>query len=262
MSSLTQTCESPLPVPAASPSSEAKDALRRIFPVLLAVFPFGMLYGAVAVEAGLTTAQAMGFSAAVYAGASQFVALEMMGIGSPVAVVAVSVFALNFRHVLYSASVGRQLGRFSPIEKAAAFFFLVDPVFGEAEARAAQGPLTRTYYFVYCIVLYVSWLVSTFIGAVFGGLIEDPAIFGLDFILPVYFLTLLMGFRARARFYPVAAASFVTSTALYLTVGAPWHVTFGALGGILYAVIATPGGTTPAGIGKGGEANAAGEPVG
>lgn len=223
-----------------TPSSEARDALRRILPVLLAVIPFGLVFGAVAVDSGLTIAQTVGFSASVYAGASQFVALEMMAIGSPVLVVAISVFALNFRHVLYSASLGRHLVRFSPLEKAAAFFFLVDPAFGEAEARALQGQLTKTFYFVYCLVLYVGWLLATLAGAVFGGLIEDPEAFALDFILPVYFLTLLMGFRARAGFYPVMLASAATSIALYVTVGPPWHVTFGALGGILYAAIAAP----------------------
>lgn len=218
--------------------SEVRAGLRQVLPVLVAVWPFGMVYGAIAVDAGLTVGQTVGFSATVYGGASQFVAIEMIGIGSPVLVVALSVFALNFRHVLYSASIGRRLTLFSPVQKAAAFFLLTDPTFASAEARAAEGPLTKTFYFAYNIALYLSWLVTSLIGALFGGLIENPEAFALDFILPVYFLTLLMGFRARASFYPVVLASAVTSIILFVTVGPPWHVTFGALGGLLYAVLA------------------------
>jgi predicted branched-subunit amino acid permease len=218
--------------------SEVRAGLRQVLPVLVAVLPFGLVYGAIATDAGMTVGQTVGFSAAVYGGASQFVALEMIGVGSPVILVALSVFALNFRHVLYSASIGRKLTRFSPVQKAAAFFLLTDPTFASAEARAAEKPLTKTFYFAYNIALYIAWLLSSLAGALFGGLIEDPKAFALDFILPVYFLTLLMGFRARTAFYPVVFASAVTSIVLFVTVGPPWHVTFGALGGILYAVLA------------------------
>ena len=220
--------------------SEVRAGLRQVLPVLVAVLPFGMVYGAIAVDAGLTVWQAVGFSITVYGGASQFVAIEMIGLGSPVLVVALSVFALNFRHVLYSASIGRRMGLFSPVQKALAFFLLTDPTFASAEARAAEQPLTKTFYFAYNLALYVAWQLSTLIGALFGGLIEDPEAFALDFILPVYFLTLLMGFRARAGFYPVVIASAVTSIVLFLTVGPPWHVTFGALGGLVYAVLMPP----------------------
>ena len=223
-----------------SPAAEARDGLRRILPVLVAIIPFGLVYGAVARNAGLTVAEIMGFSAFVYAGASQFVALEMIGLSSPVLAVAVTIFALNFRHVLYSAAVGRHLTLFSPLQKAIAFFLLVDPVFGEAEARATRGPITPSFYFVYALVLYSCWLMSSFTGAVFGSLIGDPATFALDFILPVYFLTLLMDFRRRRNFLPVALASGVASLILLVSVGPPWNVTIGALGGILYAFFAKP----------------------
>ena len=118
--------------------SEVRAGLRQVLPVLVAVWPFGMVYGAIAVDAGLTVGQTVGFSATVYGGASQFVAIEMIGIGSPVLVVALSVFALNFRHVLYSASIGRRLTLFSPVQKAAAFFLLTDPTFASAEAKVGS----------------------------------------------------------------------------------------------------------------------------
>jgi 4-azaleucine resistance transporter AzlC len=220
--------------------SEVRDALRRVLPLIIAIAPFGLVYGAVAKNAGLTTAEILGFSALVYAGASQFVALEMVGLGSPVMAVAVTIFALNFRHVLYSASVGRNLTRFSPLQKAAAFFFLVDPVFGEAEVRAAKGQITKRFYFVYASILYLCWNLSSLAGAQFGSLIGDPTTLALDFILPVYFLTLMMDFRHRRHFLPVALASGVASLVLLVTVGPPWNVTLGALGGILYAVLAKP----------------------
>ncbi len=223
-----------------SARSEIRAALRQLLPILFAAVPFGMLYGAIAVGAGLTLWQTLGFSATVYAGASQLAALQLIGLGAPVWSVLLTVFALNFRHVLYSASIGRHLTRFSATQKAAAFFLLVDPMFGAAEARASGQKLTKTFYFAYGLVLYFGWIAATLVGAVFGALIDDPRALGFDFILPVYFLTLLMTFRFRSLFYPVALASAVVSILVYLTIGPPWHVTIGGFAGILCAAIVKP----------------------
>lgn len=214
--------------------------MRALLPVLLAVLPFGMVYGAVAVQKGLTTTEALGFSGAIFAGASQLAALELMGISAPIWSILLTVFALNFRHVLYSASISRHLGGFSPVQKALAFFLLVDPLFGSAEVRAAQRRLTPTFYFTYGVTLYCSWLLATLAGASFGRLIEDPDAFGLDFVLPVYFLGLVMSFRRRASFYPVAGTSLVVSVIAYWLAGPPWHVSLGGLAGIAVAAIIGP----------------------
>ncbi|KQT86054.1 AzlC family ABC transporter permease [Aurantimonas sp. Leaf443] len=222
------------------PASEISAAMRDVLPVILAIFPFGLLAGAVSVGAGMSVLEAVGLSASVYAGASQLAAIEMQSHGVPLWSVLVTVFALNFRHVLYSAAVGRHLTRFSGLQKALAFFLLVDPTFGAAESRAARGQITKRYYFVYGLVLYGVWLVTTLVGAVFGSAIENPAAYGIDFILPAYFLALLMTFRHRGGFYPVALASLASSTLVYLLLGPPWHVTIGALGGIAYAALAAP----------------------
>ena len=48
-------------------------------------------------------------SATVYAGASQMVGIELFGNKVPPWLIVLSIFAVNFRHVLYSASFGRHM---------------------------------------------------------------------------------------------------------------------------------------------------------
>ena len=228
-----------------SPAPEARggeiaDALREVLPVLVAIVPFGMVFGALAIDAGLTALQAMGFSAAIYAGASQLVILQLVALGTPLWSILVAVVALNFRHVLYSASIGRRLGRFDTAEKALAFYLLVDPTFAAAEERAARRPLTKRFYFAYAGALYLVWLVATYAGIVFGKLIGDQRAIGLDVLLPIYFLALTLGFRRRDGFGVVFASAAIASVAVYLTLGSPWHVTLGGLAGIAAAVLRTP----------------------
>ena len=78
--------------------------LRDGLPVMLAVTFFGALFGATGVSNGLTFWQTVGASASAFAGASQFVFLDLYNQQVPVWSVLLAVFAVNFRHVLYSAS--------------------------------------------------------------------------------------------------------------------------------------------------------------
>ncbi|WP_427023999.1 AzlC family ABC transporter permease [Aureimonas ureilytica] len=227
-----------------SRSSEFRAGVAHSAPLLLALVPFGAVYGALATRTGFTLAETLGFSLSVYAGSSQFLALQMIGTGAPVWAILIGVFAINFRHVLYSASVGRHLSRFDGVEKALAFFLLVDPSFAAAEARASGGVVRKTYYFAFALMLYVGWALASLLGALFGRLIENPERYALDFALPIYFLAQTMAFRHRRQFWPVAGTSAIVALLAYATLGTPWHVTLGGLAGILVASLRTP--ETPA----------------
>jgi predicted branched-subunit amino acid permease len=103
--------------------SEFFQGVRASLPIVAAAAPFGMLFGALAVDNGLTVGQAVLMSATVFAGASQMVGLELFGADIAPWIVVLSVFAVNFRHVLYSAALGRRIGLFKPWQKPVAFFF-------------------------------------------------------------------------------------------------------------------------------------------
>jgi len=211
-------------------------------PVVVAAMPFGLLFGALAVEYGLSVTEAVLFSALVYAGASQMVGIDLFGQNVAPWLVALSIFAVNFRHVLYSAAIGRRLGHWSTFRKAVGFFFLIDPQYAESERKLQKGEsISFAWYMGMAIPIYVAWVSEAAIGAIFGGLIEDPESLGLDFLLPIYFLGLVMSFRKSPGWLPVVVISAVASIVAFLVVGSPWHVSIGAAAGILYAVILVPG---------------------
>jgi predicted branched-subunit amino acid permease len=72
---------------------------------------------------------------------------------------------------------------------------------------------------------------------VLGAFIGDPRSIGLDVLLPVYFLGLVMGFRKRPNWLPVVIASSLASMAAIKFVGSPWHVSIGAVAGIIVAAL-------------------------
>ena len=222
---------------------EIRDGLRAAVPVIISVLPFGLLFGALAVDNGLTPFEATLMSTTVFAGASQMVGIQLFGHDIAPWLIVFSIFAVNFRHVLYSAAFGRRISRLGFWQKAISFFFLTDPQFAETERRAGMDqPVTLRWYLTLGVAIYVFWIAETFVGAVFGGMIADPHAFGVDFLLPIYFLGLVMGFRHRPLWLPVVVASAIASIVAWKFVGSPWHVSLGALAGIVVAVAAPLGG--------------------
>lgn len=220
---------------------EFLQGVRASLPILAAAAPFGMLFGALAVDNGLSVGEAVFMSAIVFAGASQMVGLELFGARVAPWIIVLSIFAVNFRHVLYSAALGRRFGLMPGWRKAAAFFFMTDPQYAASEARGDSGkPLTFAWYMGMAAPIYVFWVLEAWIGALFGRLITDPASLGIDFLLPIYFLGLVLGFRSRSGWLPVVVASALGSTVAFHTVGTPWHVSLGALAGVIVAMLLPP----------------------
>lgn len=217
--------------------SDIRSGAKEALPILVAIVPFAVLFGAVAIKSGFSVGETVFASALIYAGASQFVMLDLLGQQTPAWSIILAVFAVNFRHVLYSASISQHLSNFSPLQKALSFFLLVDPQFATAEARAENGGLRPAYYFAYGLLLYITWIFTTYLGALFGGFIENPAAWGIDFILPLYFIGLVLGFRQRRHFWPVFAVSALASMGAYFLFGNPWNIAVGGLVGMAYAAI-------------------------
>ncbi len=215
--------------------NEFKDGVKASLPIVAAASPFGAVYGAAAVSQGMSFFETVFMSMAVFGGASQMVAVDLLATPLPFWTIVLSVFAVNFRHILYSASLGRKMHRFGPIQKALAFMVLIDPQWALSEKRSLSGPLTTGFYFGLATPLWIIWLVSTAFGAMFGKLVTNPEAIALDFVLPLYFIALLMGFRERYGWLPVVVVSGSAGLVAYWMIGAPWHVACGAFAGILFA---------------------------
>jgi predicted branched-subunit amino acid permease len=228
-------------IPTSSRLGEFLNGMRFGVPVVVASAPFAVLFGALAVDNGFSVFEAFLMSAAVFGGASQMVGIELFGHHVAPWLIVLSIFAVNFRHVLYSAGIGRRIAHWPLVQQALGYFILTDPQFAIAEARAEAGKRVGfVWYLGLGLPVYVFWVVETVIGALLGKLIPDTSALGIDFLLPIYFLGLVMGFRKRPLWLPIVLVSAAASILAYKTVGSPWHVTIGALAGVLLAVILPP----------------------
>ncbi|HVE99780.1 MAG TPA: AzlC family ABC transporter permease, partial [Rubrobacteraceae bacterium] len=78
---------------------------KAIAPVLIALIPFAVAFGATAVGNGLSSLEALAMSVFVFAGAAQLAAIPLLSAGASVAIIVLTVLVVNLRMTLYSASL-------------------------------------------------------------------------------------------------------------------------------------------------------------
>jgi predicted branched-subunit amino acid permease len=217
---------------------EILSGMRATLPSLISALPFGILLGAVSANMGLSTGEILLMNMTIYAGASQLVGIELFRHNVAPWLVVASIFAVNFRHILYSAALANHIEHFSLGKKLIAFFLMVDPQFAESLKRAeSETPLTFTWYLAFGLTFYITWQITAVLGAIFGSLVGDPRALGLDVLLTVYFLGLTLGFRKKDNWLPTVLASGLAAILAKHLVGSPWHISIGALFGILVATL-------------------------
>jgi 4-azaleucine resistance transporter AzlC len=177
-----------------TPKSVFWRGFRAGLPFLLVVAPFGLLFGVVGTEAGLSILQVLSFSVLVNAGAAQFSAVTLMSEDAPTIVVLLTSLAVNLRMAMYSAAMVPHFGKLNLRLKLLVSYFLVDQSFALGLNEFEEQPqLTSTqkvaYFFGTVVSLAPVWFTSTYIGAALGQSIPDA--FSLDFAIPICFIALI-----------------------------------------------------------------------
>ena len=217
------------------------DGIKNGAGIAISIAPFGAIFGAVAVDTGLSIAEATLMSVFLYAGVSQLVGIDMFGKNIAAWMIILSILAVNFRHILYSAAMVHVVRHWTFSQKAVGFFVLVDPQFATSVSKHQAGErVSFTWYMGYASVLFVSWVLSTVFGAFFGNLVTNPHALGFDVLLPIYFMGMVMGFRSSSNFMVVMAVSAIGSILAFKFVGSPWHVSIGGIAGVFVAVLMPP----------------------
>jgi 4-azaleucine resistance transporter AzlC len=133
-----------------SPRQEFWHGVRDETPILLGVVPFGLIFGALAINMHLSVAAAQAMSSIVFAGSSQFIAAQMIGAGTSGLVILMVVFVVNLRHALYSASVAPHLRHLKPGWKLLLSYLLTDEAYAVAITHYNRDgdPANRHWYFL------------------------------------------------------------------------------------------------------------------
>jgi len=211
--------------------------LKTIAPIIIAAMPIGLVFGAVAAAKGLSPLEATLMSAMVFAGGSQFVAMDIWTHPASWTALGFAALLVNIRHVLMGASIGGKMGSFSPWRKYLSMLVMADENWAMAEARARKATLTPAFFAGLSVLFYLNWIACTLAGALLGAFLGDPAVIGLDFAFPAVFIVLVMGFWKGAATGMVLIASALASILVHYLVPGAWYIAAGAAAGLVAAVV-------------------------
>lgn len=194
---------------------------RDTLPILIGVIPFATVSGVAAVSVGLTPAEAIGMSFIVFAGASQLAIFQLMSIGSPWLIMALTAWVINVRFTMYSASLAPYLRRIPLWQKAPLAFMLSDQAFGVTMGRFAAGEPANPhwYYFGSALAVWTTWQISAVTGALLGTLV--PESWGFDFAFPLSFMALMF---AALTDSPTVVAAITGGTIAVVTRSLPYNL--------------------------------------
>lgn len=175
--------------------SEFLAGIRDTFPLVVGAIPFGLIFGALAVNSGLSPAAAMGFSLFVFAGSSQFIASGLVAQSVGIPVIVFTTFIVNVRHALYSATLAPHMKHLPQRWLLPLGFWLTDETFAVVVTRYNQpdtSPFKHWYHLGSSVIMYLNWNFWSFIGLVAGQSIPDLSRYGLAFAMDVTFIGMVM----------------------------------------------------------------------
>lgn len=169
------------------------DGVRAESPLLISVFPFGLIYGSSAVNAGIPALASQLMSSIVFAGSSQFVAALLIKDAAPGLFIIITIAVINLRHVLYSASLAPYLKDLSLKWKILLSYLLTDEAYAPSILKYETEGVTKTSHWFLLgagFSLWFIWQVSTALGIFLGKSISESL--PLDFALPLTFIAMVV----------------------------------------------------------------------
>ena len=224
--------------------SEGMRGVRAAIPVMLGFVPFGLVLGAQAVQKGFQVFEVPLMTGMNFGGGSEFVALSLWSSPPELLLIVAMTFLVNCRHLLMGAALAPYIQHLPKRTVLPALFFMCDESWAMALAdtrkrfvESISTAFSLPYNFGVSASLYLTWVVSTALGAVVGPLIGNVEAYGFDMAFTAVFLVLLRGMWPGLTAARSWILSLAVAAATYLVLPGAWYVATGALSGVFGAFL-------------------------
>lgn len=209
------------------------EGFRACLPLALSGFAYGIAFGVLSRQAGMSLLEGVLMSGLVYAGAAQFAALGLWVTPLPITALILTTVVINLRHLLMGAALAPHIADLPLWKRLLSAYFITDESWALTMGRFAQGSRNGAFLLGTGIALMLAWVGATVVGQLAGSVISDPTRWGLDFAFSAVFLALLVGmWRGRSDLLPWGVAAVVAVLAARLLPGT-WYILLGGLAGSL-----------------------------
>jgi predicted branched-subunit amino acid permease len=207
----------------------------------VSVLVYGLAFGLMSRQIGLSAVEASLTSTFVNSGSAQLAAVTTIASGGFAATtLAATTLIINARYILFGASLRPWLGRTAPLNAYASLFFLGDGNWMLSMNAHAEGERDAGYVFGSGLQMFAAWLVGTLLGNMGGAILPDPKRLGLDFMLAAFAAAMMVGMaKTRMSLVPlIAGAGAAILVHAFASVG--WAIVAAGLAGAGAAALRSP----------------------
>ena len=211
-----------------------------VSPLMIPVVPFGIIFGVIGMELGLSPYMTFGMSVIIFGGASQIVLLQLFSGGASSLVAISSVGAVNSRHLLYGAVFSEYLSHLKLTWKVILSYVLIDQAFAVSNTyfkKNKENEFKHYHLLGAGFTCWTVWQISTVLGIVLGSVIPEEL--GLSFTISLTFLALLINDFRKFKNIIVMLVSGIVATIGYNTIPFQAYIIVAALSGLLVATLLT-----------------------
>jgi len=187
-----------------------------VIPLTIPVIPFGLIYGVIGTEVGLTPLMTFALSFIVFAGSSQIAFIQLFVAGASPLVMITSVGVINSRHFLYGAVLSQYLNKLKLCWKVILSYLMTDQAFSVSFLYLKKNKNKLNIHFHLLgsgFTLWFLWQVSTIIGIFLGNIVPEQL--GLTFAIPLTFLALIVSQLRKIDHIIVIVVSGISSLIIY-----------------------------------------------
>ena len=210
-----------------------------VSPLMIPVVPFGIIFGVLAIDLGLSPITIIAMSIIIFGGASQIIFLQLFSAGASSLIILSSVGAVNSRHLLYGAVLSEHMSDFKMTWKIIISYFLVDQAFAVTNSylKKSTDKDKAFHSFGAGVTCWVIWQITTIIGIFLGSIIPEKL--GLSFAVPLTFLALIVDDLRKLINVIVIIISGLIATLGYEIIPFKAYVIVAAISGLIIATILT-----------------------
>ena len=170
--------------------NNVQTALKAGVPIFIGYAPAAAAFGILSKSCGISLFECFLFSALVFAGASQFIALNLLITGMGPLGIVMTTLLVNFRHFLMSAYLATRVRHIARKYHFLMAFGVTDEVFSVLSMQ--KGRLDKTLIFVLQLSAYSAWVSGTLAGYVMGGFLPEKLTQSMSVALYALLLAILL----------------------------------------------------------------------
>ncbi len=172
-------------------SQEIRSAFIETIPVFAGYLVLGMGFGVILAKNGYSVFWATFMAIIIYAGAMQYLAIDLLTGGATLITTALTTLLVNARHLFYGLSLLKKY-KGAGLKKIYMIFALTDETYSLVSSKKISKELnSKQYYFFISIFNQCYWIIGCTIGAILGATIPFNSK-GIDFALTALFVTIFV----------------------------------------------------------------------